>query len=146
MMIEDLESDGESSLNVNCNVVSVLPHEYDQVMEVENSAEVDGAEMARHKPVCYYILNNGVIRWQNRLLNTGLRFLFGNIAVSKSRHRLFFYPTMERVKRIENTFSRFLTKGVRLWTEKVLAPFPSVVFHGILGTCSFLKITFVFVF
>ena len=28
---------------------------------------------------------------------------------------------------------------------KVLAPFPSVVFHGLLGTCSFLKTVWVFV-
>ena len=27
----------------------------------------------------------------------------------------------------------------------MLAPFPSVVFHGLLGTCSFFKIAFVFV-
>ena len=48
-------------------------------------------------------------------VNTGLYFLFANIAVSKSRHRLFFYPTKERVKRTEkDLFSIFLSKGGRL--------------------------------
>ena len=42
-------------------------------------------------------------------------------------------------------FFEFLSKGGRLWKGKVLEPFPSVVFHGLLGTCSFLKTAFVFV-
>ena len=29
MLTDNFDSDGESSLNINCNVVSVLPHEYD---------------------------------------------------------------------------------------------------------------------
>ena len=65
VMIDDFESDEESSLNINCNMVYVLPHEYDQVMEVEDSGEVDEAEMARHKHVCYYIMNNGTVEEQN---------------------------------------------------------------------------------
>ena len=72
--------------------------------------------------------------------------MFANVAVSKSRSRLFFYPTNERVKRTEkDLFDSFLSKGGRLWKGKVLAPFRSVVFHGLLGTFSFLKIAFVFV-
>ena len=79
-------------------------------------------------------------------VNTGLCFfLFANVAESKSRHRLFFYPTKERVKRTEkDIFRDFLSKGGRLWKGKVLTPFPSVVFHWLLGTCSFLKIVCVF--
>ena len=54
-----------------------------------------------------------VIRWQNRLFNTGFAFVFANVAVNKSRHRLFFYPTKERVKRTEKyLFRYFLSKGV----------------------------------
>ena len=42
----------------------------------------------------------------------GLRFI-ANVAVSKSRHRLFFYPTKERMKRTEKDFfESFLSKGV----------------------------------
>ena len=37
-----------------------------------------------------------------------------------------------------------MSKGGRVWKGKVLAPVPSVVFHGRLGTYSFLKIAFVF--
>lgn len=35
MMIDDFNSDSDTSLDISCNVVSVLPREYDQVMEVE---------------------------------------------------------------------------------------------------------------
>lgn len=35
MMTDDFNSDSEPSLYITCNVVSVLPREYDQVMEVE---------------------------------------------------------------------------------------------------------------
>ena len=88
-----------------------------------------------------------MIRWQNRLLILVFHFVFANVAVSKSRHRLFCYPTKERVKRTEKyLFRDFLSKGGRLWKGKVLKPFPSMVFHGLLGTCSFLKTVFVFVY
>ena len=80
------------------------------------------------------------------IVYTGFAFVFTNVALSKSLHSLFFYPTKERVKRTEKTFFRdFMSKGDRLWKGRVLAPFPSVVIYGLLGTCSFLKIVFVFV-
>ena len=86
-------------------------------------------------------ITNGdcVTRWENWL--GSLRFLFANVAVSKSRHRLFFYLTKERVKRTEKELFRdFMSKGGKLWKGRVLASFPSVVFHGLLGTCSFWKL------
>ena len=44
---------------------------------------------------------------------TGFAFVFANIAVSESHHQPLFYPTKERVKRIEKYLSRlFLSKGV----------------------------------
>ena len=49
MSTDSFNSDGESSLQINCNVVSVLPHEYDQVTEVEDSEEADELEMTKHK-------------------------------------------------------------------------------------------------
>ena len=74
-------------------------------------------------------------------------FFVHKYAVSKSRHHLLFYPTKERVKRTKKyLFRDFLSKGGRLWKGKVLAPFPSVVFHGLLSTCSFLKISSVFMY
>ena len=65
MLTDDFDSDGVSSLNMNCNVVSVIPHEYYQETEVEDCEEADEEEMAKHKPVCYYILNNGAVEEQN---------------------------------------------------------------------------------
>ena len=65
MSTDDFESDGVSSFNVNCNVVSVLPHEYNQETEIEDQDEVDEEEMAKHKLVCYYVLNNGAVEEQN---------------------------------------------------------------------------------
>ena len=69
-----------------------------------------------------------------------LHFVFTNVAVSKSRRRLFFYPTKEGVKRTEKDPSRlFLSKGGRLWKRKLLAPFPSVVIYGLLDAKLILK-------
>ena len=69
-----------------------------------------------------------------------LHLCLQNVAVSKSRHRLLFYPTKERVKRTEkDLFENFLSKGGRLWKGKVLAPFPSVVFYGLLDASSCFK-------
>src|ERR1051325_2936516 len=65
MMTDDFESEGESFFNANCNVVSVLPCEYNQETEVYASEETDEDEMARHRPVCYYVMNNGAVEEQN---------------------------------------------------------------------------------
>ena len=43
-------------------------------------------------------------------------------------------------KNIKDLFRYFMSKGGRLWKGKVLAPFPSMGFHGLSGTCSFLKL------
>lgn len=67
MLTYDFYSGDESSLNINCNMVSMLPLEYDQVAEVEEAEEVDEVEMARHVPVCYYVMNNGRVKEQNAL-------------------------------------------------------------------------------
>ena len=65
VMTNDFKPDRNSTLNINFNVVSVLPHEYDQIIEVEEYEEVEVAEMATHKPMCYYVFNNGVVEEQN---------------------------------------------------------------------------------
>ena len=61
MLTDNFDSDGESSLNINYNVVFLLPHEYDQVTEVEDSEEADELEMENHKPVCSYVMNSGAV-------------------------------------------------------------------------------------
>lgn len=35
MLADDFESDGVSYVNLNCNVVSDLPHEYNQEIEIK---------------------------------------------------------------------------------------------------------------
>src|SRR3954470_15355313 len=59
------DSDGVSSINLNCNVVFVLPHKFNQETEVEDCEEADVEEMAKHRLVCYYVLNNGAFEEQN---------------------------------------------------------------------------------
>lgn len=65
MLTDNFDTDSEPSLDITCNVVSVLPREYDQVMEVEEPKDTTEVEMARHRPVCYYVMNNGYIEDQN---------------------------------------------------------------------------------
>jgi hypothetical protein len=67
MLTDDFESDGVSFVNMNCNVVSVLPYEYNQETEVTDNEEADAVEMAKHKPVCYYMLNSDAVEEQNAL-------------------------------------------------------------------------------
>jgi hypothetical protein len=58
-------SESDPSLDIVCNVVSVLPVEYDVPSEV-NEVEIDFTEeMAIHKPLCYYVMNNGCIEDQH---------------------------------------------------------------------------------
>jgi hypothetical protein len=58
-------SESDPSLDIVCNVVSVLPVEYDVPSEA-NEVESDFTEeMAIHKPLCYYIMNNGCVEDQH---------------------------------------------------------------------------------
>lgn len=59
----------EDDSDVICNVVSVLPREYDYVTEVAEPEDCDEEEMARHKPVCYFVMNNGYIEKKNVFFN-----------------------------------------------------------------------------
>jgi len=58
-------SDSEPSLNIICNVVSILPIEYDIMSEVSEVEEDFTEEMANHKPLCYYVMDNGCIENQH---------------------------------------------------------------------------------
>ncbi|XP_050915465.1 uncharacterized protein LOC127130515 [Lathyrus oleraceus] len=62
---DNFESDSEESFNVICNVVSVLPRDYDRVMEVEDEEDEMEEELMAHRPVCYYVMNNGCVEEQN---------------------------------------------------------------------------------
>jgi len=60
-------SDSEPSLDIVCNVVSIFPIEYDVTSEV-NEVETDFTEeMANHKPLCYYVMNNGCVENQHAI-------------------------------------------------------------------------------
>ena len=55
-------SNSEPSLDIVCNVLSILPVEYDVTSEV-NEVETDFTEeMANHKPLCYYVMDNGCLK------------------------------------------------------------------------------------
>lgn len=65
MITNNFGTKSEPSLDITCNVVLVFPIEFDQVIEVEESEEFMEAEMARHRPVCYYLMNNDCVEEQN---------------------------------------------------------------------------------
>lgn len=69
MLTENFESNKESSLNINCNVVFVLPYEYDQVTIVEENEDIDKIKMAKHKPIYYYVMNKRAGEDQNAFLD-----------------------------------------------------------------------------
>lgn len=46
-------------------MVSVLPREFNQITEVEDNDSITEREMSAHKPVCYYVMNNGCIEEKN---------------------------------------------------------------------------------
>lgn len=63
--MDNFGTESEPSLDITCNVVSVLPREYDQVTKVKEPEDSTTIEMVRHMPVCYYIMNNGCVEEQN---------------------------------------------------------------------------------
>lgn len=59
MLTDDFKSRSEPSLDIRVNTVSVLPKEFDQITKVEDTDNITEMEMATHKPMCYYVMNNG---------------------------------------------------------------------------------------
>jgi hypothetical protein len=65
-MDDDDLLDEESDFDVLVNVVSVLPLEYDVPTEVTKAEEeFEALELADHRPVCYYVMENGCVEAQN---------------------------------------------------------------------------------
>ncbi|MCI39057.1 hypothetical protein A2U01_0060286, partial [Trifolium medium] len=57
--------DSELDLDILVNLVSILPAEYDVWLEVtDGEDEFDSNELALHKPMCYYVMNNGCLEEQ----------------------------------------------------------------------------------
>lgn len=65
MLTYDFDSRSEPSLDIKVNVVSMLPREFDQITEVEDTDNITKMEMAAHKPVSYYVMNNGCVEEQS---------------------------------------------------------------------------------
>ena len=52
--------DSKPDFDVICNVVSILPIEYDMVSEFDDSEEeFDPKDMEEYKPMCYFVTNDG---------------------------------------------------------------------------------------
>ena len=52
-------AESDDTLDIMVNIVSVLPREFNRQVEVEvNDWEVE-QEMAKHRPVCYFFMDNG---------------------------------------------------------------------------------------
>lgn len=55
----------EDDFDILCNMVSVLPREYGCVTEVAEPEDYEEDDMARHKLVCYFVMNNNCIEEKN---------------------------------------------------------------------------------
>jgi hypothetical protein len=63
--VDDDLLDSEPDFDVLVNVVSILPAEFDVWSEVtDGEEEFDSNELALHRPMCYYVMNNGCLEEQ----------------------------------------------------------------------------------
>lgn len=51
----------EGELDIICNMIYVIPLEYDTVTEVTEEEDVFTEEIATHKPLCYYMMHHGSV-------------------------------------------------------------------------------------
>lgn len=65
MLTDDFDSGSEPSVDIRVNMVLVLPREFNQIIKVEDTDSITKMEMVAHKPVCYYVMNNGCMEEQN---------------------------------------------------------------------------------
>lgn len=62
MLTDNFDSRSEGKLDIICNIVFVLPIEYETVIGVEKEEHAYLVEeMTNHKPLCFYVTNNGCI-------------------------------------------------------------------------------------
>lgn len=62
MLTDDFDSGLEGELDIICNMIFVLPIEFDQINEViKEEDDYFAAKMENHMPLCYYVMNNGCI-------------------------------------------------------------------------------------
>lgn len=65
LLTDNFDSGSEDSLDILVRVVSVMPREFDRIIEVEDNDSITENEMAVHKPMCYYVINNDCVEEQN---------------------------------------------------------------------------------
>lgn len=61
MAPESIHSSSGEELDIICNLISVLPMEYDHVPKVAKYESGLAEELANHKHLCYYLMKNGAI-------------------------------------------------------------------------------------
>lgn len=67
ILTNNFDSGSEASLDILVGVVSMMPREFDRITEVEDTDNNTEREMVAHKPVCYYVMNNGCVKEKNDL-------------------------------------------------------------------------------
>ena len=70
--------------------------------------------------------------WYSGRTDLGVLHFIANVAVSKSRHWIFFYPKGKAEKNRKDFWDYFLSSWDRLWKGKVLSSFASIVIYGLL--------------
>lgn len=65
LVIDNFNFGSKDDFDLLCNVVSLLHREYDCMTEVVKPEDCEEEEMARHKSVCYSVMNNSCIKEQN---------------------------------------------------------------------------------
>lgn len=69
-----------------CNVVLVLPREYDYATEVCEPTDCEEEEMMKHKHVCYFFMNNNCIKEHNTFFerpHKGMKSLLKPLFIGK---------------------------------------------------------------
>lgn len=64
----DFDSGPDGGLDNICNMISVLPLEYDTITEVTEEGDGLVEEMATHKPLCYYVVDDGSVKEDKEIL------------------------------------------------------------------------------
>lgn len=65
MLTNNFDSGSEASLDILVGVVSVMPREFNQITEVDDTGNNTEREMATHKRIFYYVMNNDCMEEQN---------------------------------------------------------------------------------
>lgn len=58
MANNDFDSRSEGELDIICNMIFVLPMEYDTITKVTKEEDGLAEKMETHKPLCYYLMHN----------------------------------------------------------------------------------------